>query len=71
MPVPDHEHHTPETLVAIARGMGMIANIATDVPTALADITAAADPAEPPIVLVLGSLYLAGEVLAANDEAPS
>jgi dihydrofolate synthase/folylpolyglutamate synthase len=71
VPVPDHEHHTPEALVAIARGLGMIANIATDVPTALADITAAADPAEPPIVLILGSLYLAGEVLAANDEAPT
>jgi dihydrofolate synthase/folylpolyglutamate synthase len=71
VPVPNHEHHTPEALVAIARGLGMIANTATDVPTALADITAAADPAEPPIVLILGSLYLAGEVLAANDEAPT
>jgi dihydrofolate synthase/folylpolyglutamate synthase len=71
VPVPNHEHHTPEALVAIARGLGMIANTATDVPTALADITAAADPAEPPIVLILGSLYLAGVVLAANDEAPT
>ena len=71
VPVPNHEHHTPEALVAIARSLGMIANTATDVPTALADITAAADPAEPPIVLILGSLYLAGEVLAANDEAPT
>lgn len=70
VPVPNHEHHAPEALVAIARGLGMIANIATDVPTALADITAAADPAEPPIVLILGSLYLAGEVLAANGEPP-
>jgi dihydrofolate synthase/folylpolyglutamate synthase len=71
VPVPNHEHHTPEALVAIARGLGMIANTATGVPAALADITAAADPAEPPIVLILGSLYLAGEVLAANDEAPT
>lgn len=71
VPVPDHEHHAPEALVAIARGLGMIANPATDVRTALADITAAADPAEPPIVLILGSLYLAGDVLAANDEPPT
>ena len=71
VPVPHHEHHSPEALVTIARGLGMIANSSSDVPTALADITAASDPAEPPIVLVLGSLYLAGEVLAANDEAPS
>ncbi|WCM28381.1 bifunctional folylpolyglutamate synthase/dihydrofolate synthase [Sphingomonas sp. QA11] len=70
VPVPSHEHHSPEALVAIARGLHIAANTATDVPSALADITAAADPAEPPIILVLGSLYLAGEVLAANDEAP-
>lgn len=71
VPVPNHEHHAPEALVAIARGLHIAANTATDVPSALADITAAADPAEPPIILILGSLYLAGEVLAANDEAPN
>ncbi|MEO7170761.1 MAG: folylpolyglutamate synthase/dihydrofolate synthase family protein [Sphingomonas sp.] len=71
VPVPNHEHHSPEALVAIARGLHIAANTAIDVPSALADITAAADPAEPPIILILGSLYLAGEVLAANDEAPN
>ncbi|MDB5705416.1 MAG: bifunctional folylpolyglutamate synthase/dihydrofolate synthase [Sphingomonas bacterium] len=71
VPVPNHEHHAPAALVAIARGLGMIANVAADVPTALADITAATDPAEPPIVLILGSLYLAGDVLAANGEPPA
>lgn len=71
VPVPNHEHHSPEALVAVARGLRIAANTATDVPSALADITAAADPAEPPIILILGSLYLAGEVLAANDEAPN
>ena len=29
-----------------------------------------ADAGEPPVVLVLGSLYLAGTVLEANDELP-
>jgi len=70
VPVPDHEHHAPEALVAIARGLGLIANTAADTSSALADIATAADPAEPPVVLILGSLYLAGHVLASNDEAP-
>ena len=70
VPVPAHEHHAPAALVAIARGLEIIANVADDVPSALRDITAATDPAEPPIILVLGSLYLAGDVLTANDEPP-
>ncbi|MEG3153091.1 folylpolyglutamate synthase/dihydrofolate synthase family protein [Sphingomonas sp. ZT3P38] len=71
VPVPNHEHHAPGALVKIARDLGLAANVATDVPGALADITQASDPAEPPIVLILGSLYLAGEVLAANGEPPT
>ena len=70
VPVPDHEHHAPATLAAMAHSFGIAAHTAADVATALADITEIADQAEPPIVLVLGSLYLAGEVLAVNDEAP-
>jgi dihydrofolate synthase/folylpolyglutamate synthase len=70
VPISNHEHHAPEALVAIARDLGMAANAAADVPSALNDITAIADPSEPPIILILGSLYLAGEVLAANDEPP-
>jgi dihydrofolate synthase/folylpolyglutamate synthase len=30
-----------------------------------------ADRAQPPIVLIMGSLYLAGEVLRKNGQAPS
>ncbi|MDF0488686.1 bifunctional folylpolyglutamate synthase/dihydrofolate synthase [Sphingomonas sp. H39-1-10] len=71
VPVPDHEHHAPATLAAAARSLGIAAHTAEDVPAALADITRIADPAEPPIVLVLGSLYLAGDVLNANDERPT
>ena len=37
---------------------------------ALRWIAAHADGARPPIVLVMGSLYLAGEVLRANDQPP-
>ncbi len=70
VPTPGHEHHAPTALAAIAHGLGIAAHTAPDVTTALRDITAIADPAEPPIVLILGSLYLAGTVLAANGEAP-
>ena len=70
VPTPGHDHHTPAALAAVAHEVGIAAHTAPDVATALRDITAIADPAEPPIVLVLGSLYLAGGVLAANGEAP-
>jgi len=42
--------------------------VAPDVPRAL---TAIAREGGAPVVLVLGSLYLAGTVLEANGEAPS
>ncbi|QDX25482.1 bifunctional folylpolyglutamate synthase/dihydrofolate synthase [Sphingomonas suaedae] len=67
VPVPGHAHHDPEALAGTARALG-IATTATapDVPTALATLQAG----EAPLILILGSLYLAGEVLRANDELP-
>ncbi|WP_430991393.1 hypothetical protein, partial [Escherichia coli] len=62
VPVPSHEHHAPTALAAIAHDLGLAAHTAPDVASALRDITEIADPAEPPIVLILGSLYLAGAV---------
>ncbi|PTS91022.1 bifunctional folylpolyglutamate synthase/dihydrofolate synthase, partial [Sphingomonas sp. HMWF008] len=70
VPTPGHEHHAPATLAQIAHDLGIAAHTAPDVATALRDITEIADQAEPPIVLILGSLYLAGEVLSQNDELP-
>jgi dihydrofolate synthase/folylpolyglutamate synthase len=68
IPIPDHEHHAPEALATDARDL------------AIADVSMAASPADalkrlaekraPRLVLILGSLYLAGGVLAANDEPP-
>jgi len=68
IPIAGHEHHAPETLADTARSLG------------IGEISTAASPAEalarlaesqaPRLVLILGSLYLAGGVLAANDEAP-
>jgi len=57
VPVPDHEHHDPQALAE--RFGGSAAPSAED---ALADLPAPR--------LVAGSLYLAGEVLAANEEIP-
>ena len=70
VPVPDHAHHAPAELVATAQRLGIVAHTARDVAHALREIAATSDQAEPPVVLILGSLYLAGGVLAANGEAP-
>ncbi|WP_277969920.1 bifunctional folylpolyglutamate synthase/dihydrofolate synthase [Sphingomonas echinoides] len=70
VPISGHAHHAPAALAAIAHAFGIAAHTADDVAGALRDIAEIADQAEPPIVLVLGSLYLAGEVLLANGELP-
>jgi dihydrofolate synthase/folylpolyglutamate synthase len=57
VPVPDHAHHDPQDLAARFGGKA-----AASVEEALADL--------PEPRLVAGSLYLAGEVLAANGEMP-
>jgi dihydrofolate synthase/folylpolyglutamate synthase len=69
--VPGHAHHSPAELAEAARGLGITSTaVAPDVPAALAMLGATASTGEPPVVLVLGSLYLAGRVLEANDELP-
>jgi dihydrofolate synthase/folylpolyglutamate synthase len=71
VPVPGHAHHLPAYLAAIAREEGMAAMAAKNVEDALGWITRHADRANAPIVLILGSLYLAGEVLRKNGQAPN
>jgi dihydrofolate synthase/folylpolyglutamate synthase len=71
VPVPGHTHHSPAGLASAAREAGLSAVPALGVESALAWIARHADRAEPPIVLILGSLYLAGEVLRANGQVPS
>lgn len=67
VPVPGHAHHDPADLAATARALGIpSAATAPDVPTALDSL----HTTEAPLVLILGSLYLAGEVLRENDELP-
>ncbi|HWK35654.1 bifunctional folylpolyglutamate synthase/dihydrofolate synthase [Sphingomonas sp.] len=65
VPVPGHEHHDPAALAALARAIGIAG--ADTAP----DIAAAVESAPAGTTLILGSLYLAGEVLALNDEPPN
>lgn len=58
VPVPGHDWHPPQAF-------GPAARAAPDLPAAMAMI-----PADGLPVLIAGSLYLAGEVLRLNDEAP-
>jgi len=64
-PIPHHSCFLPEELVEVAGGLGFAADAHDDFTEALAAIPNDAR------VLIFGSLYLAGEVLAANDQVPS
>jgi dihydrofolate synthase / folylpolyglutamate synthase len=64
VPIPGHACFSPEDLAEIAAGLGFKADTHEDVEAALAAIPSDAR------VLIFGSLYLAGAVLAANDQAP-
>lgn len=69
LPVTGHAHHSPAEIVALARAEGADrAWVAHDVGEAF-DLLAREGPLAS--VLVAGSLYLAGEVLAANGEPPA
>jgi dihydrofolate synthase/folylpolyglutamate synthase len=69
--IASHPSHPPEELVATARELGFTAMPSAGVADALSWVARHADPAHPPVVLILGSLYLAGEVLRANAQFPS
>jgi dihydrofolate synthase/folylpolyglutamate synthase len=71
VPVHGHPHHSAADLAALAREEGMSAMAATDVEAVLGWIARHADRGHPPIVLILGSLYLAGEVLRKNGQLPA
>ena len=71
VPVPGHVHHEAADLAAAARAAGLASLAAADVESALGWIARHGDRSRPPIVLVMGSLYLAGEVLRANGQPPA
>jgi dihydrofolate synthase/folylpolyglutamate synthase len=64
VPIPDHACFSPSDLVELAGQLGFPADAHDNVPEALGHV--------PPNcrVLIFGSLYLAGSVLAANDQVP-
>jgi dihydrofolate synthase/folylpolyglutamate synthase len=64
LPIPGHECRSPEQLAEIAARLAMPVSAHQTVAAALA-----AAPKDAP-VLVFGSLYLAGQVLAANEQVP-
>lgn len=71
VPVPGHEHHDPQSLADHATQSGARRTAAAaDIAAALAQIRAFSGSGHPPVVLILGSLYLAGTVLDANHELP-
>ncbi|MBJ6120954.1 bifunctional folylpolyglutamate synthase/dihydrofolate synthase [Sphingomonas mollis] len=65
VPVPGHEHHDPAALAGLAHELRLEATMADSVEAALACVETAG------IVLIAGSLYLAGSALAANEELPT
>ncbi|MBP6031355.1 MAG: bifunctional folylpolyglutamate synthase/dihydrofolate synthase [Sphingobium sp.] len=65
VPVEGHAHHGPEVFAAVASERG----IAHSAHASLHDAADALAEADGPL-LITGSLYLAGEVLKANDQLP-
>jgi len=70
VPIPQQEKTlSAEAVVETARAVGIPAQASGDVKEAIADV-ARLELAPPPRILIAGSLYLAGEVLALNGTPP-
>jgi dihydrofolate synthase/folylpolyglutamate synthase len=65
----EHAGRTAEEVAAIARGVGLSAAACDSVASALRFLAARAWE-KPPRILIAGSLYLAGQVLEENGDAP-
>lgn len=69
VPIPGHEHHEPDDLCLLVRdAMGV--SDASSVETVSDALDRIADVGSDGDVLICGSLYLAGEVLRANNQIP-
>jgi dihydrofolate synthase/folylpolyglutamate synthase len=65
VPIPGHSCFAPGALAEVAAELGLSANSRDSVEDALRSVPGSAR------VLIFGSLYLAGTVLAANDQVPA
>jgi dihydrofolate synthase / folylpolyglutamate synthase len=65
VPIPDHSCFSPDDLAELASDLGFKAEAYDDVEHALASVPPNAR------VLIFGSLYIAGSVLAANNQIPN
>jgi dihydrofolate synthase / folylpolyglutamate synthase len=70
VPIKDHPSYPPATIKAAADSVGVPGLFADDVRDALKTIARTSDTARPPVVLICGSLYLAGSVLAQSGIVP-
>lgn len=69
--VAGHGHHPPASIAAFGQDLGVPGRLGgEDILSALKQIAALTDGGAAPIVFVLGSLYLAGEVLQRNGTLP-
>ena len=69
LPVPGHEHHPASRFATVVEHWGIGCTAYADPAEAIQAI--AADPSgEPPLLLIAGSLYLAGEILRLNEQFP-
>ena len=68
VPIPGHEHHDPKELCEIvSKRLGVAAYSSENLLSAVQRLSTATRPRN---ILICGSLYLAGEVLRANNEVP-
>ncbi|TCP71615.1 bifunctional folylpolyglutamate synthase/dihydrofolate synthase [Sphingomonas sp. PP-CE-1G-424] len=66
IPVEGHAHHAPQALVEIAALYGVQGDVAPGIADALDRLSTQG----PSVVLIAGSLYIAGEALVGNDQPP-
>ena len=68
VPIPGHEHHDPDDLCeVVSKRLGVAAYSSENLLAAVQRLSTASNPRH---TLICGSLYLAGEVLRANNQVP-
>lgn len=71
VPVPDHPSYEPTELVELGKSAALAGEAHDCISTALKAIAKGADKKRPPVVLICGSLYLAGQVLEHSGLIPT